>query len=429
VLAADSAVTLRAGKRTKVFNTANKLHLLVEDAPVGVMVSGSPDLLQVPWETIIKLYRRERDGKVFPSLKRHADDLFKFIRERVGVYFPAEVQRDAIRARVESVYWKLQSLIEKWIKSAEKQQRPPLESIRAFTDTTVDDFCRDLRQYGFLDGWGPSEASVVRTEYESDFARTRDEVFDKRYLSAGTADLLISIAVDLIIRRHPFGEKSQVVVAGYGERELFPSLKVFHVHGVAMNRLLYAAAGGDAITHEARAWIGQFAQGGMVSTFMNGIDPVLRRHVDELVEAAFVGLPEAVLSAMPDLTDETHRGLGEILRWATSNLAEELGQGIVSYMLQYHARPVLETIALIPKEEIAQVAEALVNLISMKRRVMMMPETVGGPVDVAVITKGDGFVWVRRKHYFDPALNPRVIGKYSRDRGTKPTSNDRKELE
>ena len=50
-------------------------------------------------------------------------------------------------------------------------------------------------------------------------------------------------------------------------------------------------------------------------------------------------------------------------------------------------------------------AEALVNLTALKRRVSDEMETVGGPIDVAVISKGDGFVWIRRQHYFDPDLN------------------------
>ena len=32
--------------------------------------------------------------------------------------------------------------------------------------------------------------------------------------------------------------------------------------------------------------------------------------------------------------------------------------------------------------------------------------------NVAVITKGDGFVWVKRKHYFAPEYNPRVVARY-----------------
>ena len=33
--------------------------------------------------------------------------------------------------------------------------------------------------------------------------------------------------------------------------------------------------------------------------------------------------------------------------------------------------------------------------------------TVGGPIDVAIITKEDGFVWVDTKQSYDPMKNPR----------------------
>jgi hypothetical protein len=50
-------------------------------------------------------------------------------------------------------------------------------------------------------------------------------------------------------------------------------------------------------------------------------------------------------------------------------------------------------------------AEALVSLTSLKRRVTTDAETVGGPTDVALISKGDGFIWIKRKHYFSSELN------------------------
>lgn len=71
-------------------------------------------------------------------------------------------------------------------------------------------------------------------------------------------------------------------------------------------------------------------------------------------------------------------------------------------------------VAGLPKEELASMAEALVSLTSLRRKVSFGLETVGGPVDVAVISKGDGFIWIKRKHYFDPALNPQFIKNYFR---------------
>jgi hypothetical protein len=74
-----------------------------------------------------------------------------------------------------------------------------------------------------------------------------------------------------------------------------------------------------------------------------------------------------------------------------------------------------EMVEFMPKPEMARMAEALVNLTSIKRRVTRGFETVGGPIDVAVISKADGFVWVKRKHYFTPELNSRY---FDRIKGT-----------
>jgi len=65
-------------------------------------------------------------------------------------------------------------------------------------------------------------------------------------------------------------------------------------------------------------------------------------------------------------------------------------------------------------------AEALVSLTSLKRRVSMEEESVGGPVDVAVVSKGDGFIWIKRKHYFDPLLNRDYLARQSLPHTTAP---------
>jgi hypothetical protein len=65
----------------------------------------------------------------------------------------------------------------------------------------------------------------------------------------------------------------------------------------------------------------------------------------------------------------------------------------------------------LPFDELAELAETLVLLESLKERVTRPSASVSGPIDVAVISKNDGFIWIKRKHYFDPKLNPRFFGK------------------
>ena len=79
-----------------------------------------------------------------------------------------------------------------------------------------------------------------------------------------------------------------------------------------------------------------------------------------------------------------------------------------------HIGPILSMVRVLPKDELAAMAEALVNLTAFKRRMTDELETVGGPIDVAVISKGDGLVWVRRKHYFSPELNQHFFANYFR---------------
>ena len=74
--------------------------------------------------------------------------------------------------------------------------------------------------------------------------------------------------------------------------------------------------------------------------------------------------------------------------------------------------PVLDTVLSLPKNELAEMAETLVNLTSFRQRVSPDAETVGGPVDVAIISRGDGFVWIKRKHYFQAELNHQFFNNY-----------------
>ena len=57
----------------------------------------------------------------------------------------------------------------------------------------------------------------------------------------------------------------------------------------------------------------------------------------------------------------------------------------------------------------ASLAENLVMLESLKEKVTQPSESVIGPIDVAIITKHEGLVWAKRKHFFEPKLNPRFF--------------------
>ena len=75
----------------------------------------------------------------------------------------------------------------------------------------------------------------------------------------------------------------------------------------------------------------------------------------------------------------------------------------------------MSSISTLSKEDLAELAESLIYLTYLKRRMSFSEESVGGPIDVALITKGDGFVWIKRKHYFNKELNQDFIYKYLKE--------------
>ncbi|MCH5238582.1 MAG: hypothetical protein J1E95_12475, partial [Muribaculaceae bacterium] len=74
-VAADSAVTVGGG--TKIYNTANKIFNLSKGCPVGIAIYGNAALNScIPWEVVIKMYRKHIGKKTFPMLSGYADDFF-----------------------------------------------------------------------------------------------------------------------------------------------------------------------------------------------------------------------------------------------------------------------------------------------------------------------------------------------------------------
>lgn len=59
-----------------------------------------------------------------------------------------------------------------------------------------------------------------------------------------------------------------------------------------------------------------------------------------------------------------------------------------------------------PIQDAIDLVEFLVDLTIKYSQFSPGATTVGGPIEIAAITKHEGFKWVRRKHYFTSELNP-----------------------
>ncbi len=74
-------------------------------------------------------------------------------------------------------------------------------------------------------------------------------------------------------------------------------------------------------------------------------------------------------------------------------------------VIKTHANMPLAVDAM-PVQDAIDLAQFLVELAINASRFWPGVQTIGGPVEIAAITKHEGFKWVKRKHYYTPNLNP-----------------------
>lgn len=97
-------------------------------------------------------------------------------------------------------------------------------------------------------------------------------------------------------------------------------------------------------------------------------------------------------------------GLNHAEALAESGLTPEQVKSASACLLKNLQAPFLH--GAMPVQDAIDFADFLVE--TTKRFVRFLPgaDTVGGDTDIAVVTKHEGFKWVRRKHYFSSMLNP-----------------------
>lgn len=417
-LAADSAVSIAHGKGFKIYNT-HKLFNLCDSTPVGIMVYENADLMSVPWETIIKEYRRQFT-KTFDTLEQYSTDFLSYLDNNTWL-FPEDVQDEYAISTVTVLLKDLRTRIDNEIKLKTIRRLKISENqIATIIRTHVNAAYRTFKGQPPL----PSGIKVRDVEIASKYGSQIDvkiteifrgltlpDIIKKRLRSIGVWGLSKDIA-DLNIEQNYSG----VVIAGFGGTDLYPSVITHRVESVVLNRLryLHVPRESDRMTATRRASVVPFAQREMVDSFMAGIDPKFHEKIINELVTTFDIYPAEIIKRLPGLRKKQREALLGSLKTVGGDLAKVFNKMIEDYRLKQHIIPVVRAVSVLPKEELASMAEALVSLTSTKRRVTLDAETVGGPIDVAVISKGDGFIWIKRKHYFAANENPQYFAKYDR---------------
>lgn len=410
-LAADSAVTIGNRRESKVLNSANKLFNMSCYEPIGIMIYSNADYMQTPWEIIIKQYRDKLGRNKYNTLEEYCTDFFEYVFSSCQIN--SEISQEKLVERL--FVDRLQELLEitnKTIHDKFATIEPTEEQVKLILQEETIKYINEFEQYQYLNGHVEFSFDKYEEEYESLIINIINQ-YIKLNLEDEIINKLIYIGYLAIVKDF-FSNYTGIVISGYGDEEIFPSLYEYYVSGSIKGFKKYKLNKKQVVSNETGniASINPFAQQEMVHSVVAGIDPYLYNIIDNLINITTVD----IYSIIKKINDENNlnlelEGLENIFYDAGIKIKREITNNIQEEQRKNYIDPILNMVSMLPKDELAQMAETLVNLTSFKRRITMEAETVGGPIDVAIISKNDGFIWIKRKHYFNAELNYNYFNK------------------
>lgn len=404
-LAADSATTVTQwvnGKQEqRFFKGTNKIFQLSNHHPVGIMIFGSATLHEVPWELIIKDFRLRLGDKAFNDLSGYANELFDFVKTH-SILFPQDYQVKVFRQEAEKaafIFLILAGRIDSVKNAADDVEKKKKAYYEFFADS-ISKLDQSLPSDQFNQEDIDKALAAYMSEVKSDVQRILDNTELKGVVEA---EQLAQLVIKELLKHYGrLMSATGVVIAGFGDNDYFPGYEEYECYGLLLGKFLYDKKGSQKIDVDTPSSIKPFAIREMINTFLTGFSPDVYARIQEELKRSLEAFVEKIKTALgigdiPEVDEHIQTTLKEHTdRWTDAALAA-------------HAWPLRRVIGSLPIDEMAELAETLIMLESLKEKVTKPTEAVGGPIDVAVISKGDGFIWRKRKHYFDPQLNPRFF--------------------
>lgn len=407
-LAADSAVTISAGgAQQKIFDSADKLFELSDHNPIGVMIYNSMDFMGTPLGVLVKDFRSKCTN--FETI-RDAGMAFLEYLQKDGDAAPASMQMQAFQSAVRPLFLAIKTALNDALMEAIRSGSPP-EDFADFVNAGIKKHLTPrmeaLKQSEAAKFIGAKTSEIKLSAMENGIIK---QLTDSNFESANRSTRTkIKQYVTLYIQKSAFSpSRTGIVVAGFGSNDKFPSLIWFHTDGMLCGHLKYEEASHVDIDRSGtKAAVLPFAQKDMIERFLYGLDAGIAKGVHAFCSSAIPEISKSLLERIDSEDEESKSLLEEQAAAAEKAFLTQLNETAFEKIRQSSRREIEDMVEFMPKPEMAKMAEALIDLTSIKRRVTRGMETVGGPVDVAVISRSEGFVWVNRKHYFSPELNTR----------------------
>lgn len=410
--AADSAATHRSPSGYKISNNANKIFTLSKYHPVGIAIYNNLDFIGVPWDSIIKQFRNSQKDKKYDTLQGYVKPFFNFIKSYC--LNSLSNQQLEFAAIITNSYWnEVKGIVTK--------------EVGDLSNSNADQFFS--KALAVMDGFYNKFKSIQADDF-GNYKVTEFEKYDKEIIDRILKSVIEHPKCPVDFRKrfcdslfalvchksHIYldGLHTGLVFFGYGDKEIFSSVLEYSVTYALGGRIKYILQQKNEIGPNGySALIVPFAQTDVANTVVRAVEDKLKQKFYDSYKATLQGLKDEIVTQLTSANAPTPF-IDIFQKLNIDKYYNDYKQGMDDYIMDSYVHPLTDTVTYLDKEDLADMAESLVRMTCLKRHVTTDEETVGGPVDVAIVTKGDGFIWKKRKHYFEPALNSQFFERYNK---------------
>lgn len=397
-LAADSAVSVRPanyGDR-KIFTSSDKLFLLSNAEPIGVMINGRGEYLGMPVETLIKGFRDSPESAPCDTVFEYAQRFFEFLSREVG-----GSAEGALEFASNIALSRLQHIVDQFEEMSESKrvrgEAVGLDDLLAFCHGKIEAGLLTARGRPEIDGVGPGS---LPNGIEEVVAYAIEQLVGEG--GKAIAPPLAELVRLLMTRQIASGASASFVFAGFGTKQRFPAIVAAQCDGPLVDGHKIRFTDRDCVSDATPALIKPFAQSEMVNRLIDGVDASYSEFLTGMFDKALERYADHAISKVSKR--KPSQSVRNELAALRERFVSEILSGADKFRVSTYRSALIESVQFMPKSDLAGIAKSLVNLQSIN-------ETVGGPIDVALISKHDGFVWIERKHYFEPGINSRFFAK------------------
>jgi hypothetical protein len=396
-LAADSAVTLIDGGKIIVRNDQKKLFNLAEGLPVGVMFFGVADLMGHPWDVLVETYRTRVAPKPMPHLGDYPASLFAHL-ESLDAFFPASRHKDEYKRLLASVHRFI-------FRYAYYLQETGVEGPdEAILERAIENVWK--RYQAYPDGrprpdlacFPPDFAAVLERDYADAMCEVNGYSFSAFSIDLEARKRLHDIAIWCVIKDLFLEDVTGLVFGGYGTAQPYPVVTTYTVSAMVGGHLKRACMEQTVIDGDMHAAISLYADSEATYAFLRGIDIELESRIYGVFHVAAGELVDKVVGSFGDIDPAQRESIRRTAQAEhVPQAVETCYEAIGAYQQTAYIDPVLAVVEISTRADLAETARDLVALNIFKKRITAQDPTVGGAIDVAVISRDAGFTWWKRQ--------------------------------